>query len=250
MKIIIPMAGRGSRFKNNGYLLPKPFIDVDGQPMISMVIDNLKPQSINYEFIFIALKEHVDNYFLEDILKDKLENFKLVIIDDVTDGAAQTVLKASHLFDTDENALIANCDQFIDIDIEKYLLNINVSSYGDIQCMYANSPKWSYIEYSDNYVKKVVEKEVISDVATTGLYWFKSGKLCIKYLKKLVANNIKSKGEFYVAPAYNLLIEDGLQVTFSTIGKDSDVMYGTGTPDDLNYFLKNIKKLKYYFINK
>ena len=79
-----------------------------------------------------------------------------------------------------------------------------------------------------------------------GLYWFKSGKTCRNYLEKLVKNNIKSKGEFYVAPAYNLLIEDGLKVTFSIVGNDSDVMYGTGTPDDLMNFLDNLKRLKFY----
>jgi len=246
MKIIIPMAGKGSRFKNCGYNLPKPFIDVDGQPMISMVIDNLKPKNLSYEFIFIALKEHVEKYFLEEVIQTKLKNYKIVTVEKITEGAAQTVLLASHLFDIDEEVLIANCDQFIDIEIEKYLSNISKFSDGDIQCMYAKSPKWSYIEYKDNLVERVVEKEVISDVATTGLYWFKSGKICRNYLEKLVKNNIKSKGEFYVAPAYNLLIEDGLKVTFSIVGNDSDVMYGTGTPDNLIYFLDNLKRLKFY----
>ena len=149
--------------------MPKPFIDVDGQPMISMVIDNLKPKNLSCEFIFIALKEHVRKVFIRRCYKTKLNNYKIVTVDKVTEGAAQTVLLASHLFDIDETVLIANCDQYIDIEIDKYLSDISKFSDGDIQCMYAKSPKWSYIEYRDNLVERVVEKEVISDVATTGI---------------------------------------------------------------------------------
>ncbi len=240
------MAGKGSRFKNQGFKLPKPFIDVDGQPMISMVIDNLKPKNIKHKFIFIALREHIEKYFLEEVIKAKIQEFDIVAVDSFTEGAAQTVLLASKLFNDEENVLIANCDQFVDINIENYLANIDKSSDGDIQCMYASSPKWSYIRYKGNLVESVVEKEVISDVATTGLYWFKSGKICVRYLEELVKNNIKSKGEFYVAPSYNLLIKDGLKITFSIVGNDTDVMYGTGTPQDLKYFLANLNNLKFY----
>ncbi len=239
------MAGHGSRFKKAGYELPKPFIKVDNQPMISMVIDNLKP-TIEHQFIFIALKEHIENNHLDNIIRDKIQNFKIISIDKVSRGAAETVLFASDFLNNDNPLLIANCDQFVDIDINDFLNSIDFSNDGFIQCMNASSAKWSYIKHENQNVKFVAEKEVISDVATTGLYWFKKSSLCIEYLQKMVENEIKSKGEFYVAPSYNLMIEDGYKIGYSIIGDDDSVMYGTGTPDDLEIFLSKLEVLKYY----
>tara|TARA_B100000242_G_C43054238_1_gene492924 strand:- start:4933 stop:5664 length:732 start_codon:yes stop_codon:yes gene_type:complete len=239
------MAGHGSRFKKAGYKVPKPFIEVDNQPMISMVIDNLKP-SIDHKFIFIALKEHIENNHFENILRKKTQNFDIISINKVTRGAAETVLFAADLLKNDDPLLIANCDQFVDINIDDYLKSINSDYDGFIQCMNATSKKWSYIKYDNQNVKFVAEKEVISDVATTGLYWFKKSSLCIEYLQKMVNNEIKSKGEFYVAPSYNLMIEDGYKIGYSIVGDDVSVMYGTGTPDDLEIFLSKLEVLKNY----
>ena len=249
LNIVIPMAGHGSRFKKAGYKVPKPFISVDGQPMISMVIDNLKP-SIEHQFIFIALKEHIEKNLLEEVIRTKIQNFKIISIDKVTRGAAETVLFASDLLNNNNPLLIANCDQFVDININDFLESIDSKYDGFIQCMNASSDKWSYIKYNDQNVKFVAEKEVISDVATTGLYWFRNSNLCIKYLQKMVTKEIKSKGEFYVAPSYNLMIEDGYKIGFSVIGDDVSVMYGTGTPDDLKIFLNKIDDLKHYKKNR
>ena len=239
------MAGHGSRFKKAGFMMPKPFIEVDDQPMISMVIDNLKP-NIEHQFIFIALKEHIEKNHLENVIRKKIQNYKIIPIDKVTRGAAETVLFASDFLKNDNPLLIANWDQFVDIDINDFLKSIDFKKDGFIQCMNATSAKWSYIKYDKQNVKYVAEKEVISNVATTGLYWFKNSSLCIEYLQKMVKNEIKSKGEFYVAPSYNLMIEDGYKIGYSIIGDDISVMYGTGTPEDLEIFLSKLEVLKYY----
>src|SRR5208282_1098105 len=100
LNIVIPMAGSGRRFSEAGYKMPKPLIDVCGQPMIKIVIDNL---AIDANYIFIIQKEHIEQYYLDLILKSIVSNCQIVIINRLTDGACETVLLAKDLIDNDNN---------------------------------------------------------------------------------------------------------------------------------------------------
>jgi NDP-sugar pyrophosphorylase family protein len=118
LNIVVPMAGRGSRFADAGYTDPKPLIDVHGKHMIEVVINNLTP-SCEHRFIFVCQEEHVKAYKLDAIFANVCENFEIVTINGITDGAAITVLKARVFFDNDQPLMIANADQWVDVDIYK-----------------------------------------------------------------------------------------------------------------------------------
>jgi NDP-sugar pyrophosphorylase family protein len=237
LNIVIPMAGRGSRFATAGYPLPKPLIPVHGRPMIATVVDNLRPKQ-PHEFTFICQQSQLVKYGLQGYLKSIAPNGRVIPIDAVTAGAACTVLLARPHINNDSPLMIANCDQWIDVDIDEYLNQIeNEAIDGMIMTMRANSPKWSYVRRdSHGQVCEVVEKIVVSDEATVGIYNFARGADFVSAAEQMIAADARVNGEFYVAPAYNFLIARGARIGTFCIGSVGQGMYGLGIPEDLEQF--------------
>ena len=233
LNIVIPMAGRGSRFAQAGYQNPKPLIDIYGHPMIEYVVKNITP-SCEHRFIFICQQEHLEKFALRDALKAMAPTCEIVTVDHITEGAACTVLLAEQYIDNDDPMMIANSDQFVDTDINTYLAAMG-SMDGLIMTMPADDPKWSFIKYDENgFVTMVREKEVISNEATVGIYNYKHGADFVKYAHQMIEKNIRVNNEFYVAPVYNEMVEAGLKIGYHNVGSN---MYGIGIPEDLNYFM-------------
>ncbi len=233
LNIVIPMAGRGSRFAQAGYKNPKPLIDIYGHPMIEYVVKNITP-SCEHRFIFICQQEHLEKFALRDALKAMAPTCEIVTVDHITEGAACTVLLAEQYIDNDDPMMIANSDQFVDTDINTYLAAMG-SMDGLIMTMPADDPKWSFIKYDENgFVTMVREKEVISNEATVGIYNYKHGADFVKYAHQMIEKNIRVNNEFYVAPVYNEMVEAGLKIGYHNVGSN---MYGIGIPEDLNYFM-------------
>lgn len=238
LNIVIPMAGAGSRFVKDGYKDPKPLIPVHGVPMIKVVINNLRP-SITHRFIFICQKAHVDAYGLQQKLTNWAAGSVVIGIDGLTEGAACTVLQARTYIDNDEPLMIANSDQYIDININDYLATMDSGNLdGIIMTMRADNPKWSFVALGkDGLVSRVVEKEVISNEATVGIYNFSRGKDYVAAADAMISADERVNNEFYVAPTYNNLISSGKSFGIYNIGEDSAGMYGLGIPTDLEAFL-------------
>lgn len=234
LNIVIPMAGRGSRFAKAGYELPKPLIDVNGRPMIEVVTRNIAPKCV-HRFIYICQQEHLEKYGLAERLEALSPNCATVTVDHITEGAACTVLLAEKYIDNDDPMMIANSDQFVATDINEYLAAMNDND-GLIMTMPADDPKWSFVKYDENgYVTMVREKEVISNEATVGIYNYAKGSDFVRYAKQMIRKNIRVNNEFYVAPVYNEMIEDGKKIVFKDVGEK---MHGLGTPEDLEKFMK------------
>jgi dTDP-glucose pyrophosphorylase len=235
LKIVVPMAGRGSRFADAGFTAPKPLVPVHGVPMIKLVIGNLTP-SQPHQFIFICQREHDAAYGLTARLADWAPGSQIVLLDRITEGAASTVLAArDHI--TSDPLMIANSDQYVDLDINEYLAALQ-NHGGLIMTMTANDPKWSFVGFDAAGIpNRVVEKEVISDQATVGIYNFARGSDFIDAAETMIAANDRVNGEFYVAPVYNYLIRSGASIATYDVGGEADGMYGLGTPADLALFL-------------
>lgn len=232
------MAGRGSRFERAGYIDPKPLIDVGGRPMISWVIENIKPKRA-HRFIFICQSDHLERYpKLREVLEAEAPGCIIVPIEEVTQGAACTVLLARNYIENGDPLMIANSDQYVDCDIDQYLDFTDRSDLdGLIMTFWADDPKWSFCELgSDGAVLRIVEKEVISNEASVGIYNFKYGADFVRSATQMIEQNKQVNGEYYVAPAYNELISCGARVETYSIGKNRDGMYGLGVPEDLDYF--------------
>lgn len=237
LNIVIPMAGRGSRFATAGYELPKPLIPVKGIPMVQLVIENLRPRQ-PHRYIFLCLREHIDTYQIDQKLNHWATNCKIVIVDTVTEGAACTVLLAKHLINNDEPLMIANSDQWVDIDINDYLeCMTQQDADGLIMTMWADHPKWSYVRFdASGDICEVVEKQVVSNEATVGIYNYRHGSDFVRAAESMIAKGLRVNNEFYVAPAYNELIEEDKKIVHWNVGQEANGMYGLGIPEDLTLF--------------
>ncbi|MDR1996783.1 MAG: glycosyltransferase family 2 protein [Candidatus Margulisbacteria bacterium] len=240
LNIVIPMAGRGSRFADAGYQEPKPFIPVHGVPMIKVVIDNLTPR-IPHRFIFVCQNQHIREYDLTPRLKSYAPNVEIIGIDGITEGQVCTVLKAKHLINNDEPLMTANADQYIDFDINTYLADLETRKLdGLIMTMQASDPKWSYVKTgADGCAVETAEKKVISSDATVGIYNFRQGADLARAAEQMIRANIRVNNEFYTCPCYNYLIKENKKIGVFSIGQERAGMYGLGTPQDLEFFLQH-----------
>jgi dTDP-glucose pyrophosphorylase len=235
MNIVIPMAGRGSRFQVEGYALPKPLIPVHGRAMIDVVVNNVRPAE-PHRFIFLCLDDHLRDHDLTNKLSALAPGCVIVPVRAVTEGAACTVLLAREYIDNDHALMIANSDQWVDVGIDGYLRSMGDAD-GLIMTMWADHPKWSYIRLDEHgRTIEVVEKQVVSNEATVGIYNFRHGEDFVRAADSMIAQDLRVNGEFYVAPVYNQLIAEGKRIAYHNVGKELDGMYGMGIPSDLELF--------------
>lgn len=236
MKIVVPMAGAGSRFEKAGYTFPKPLIEVQGQPMIAKVVENLNLQG---QYIFLVQKAHYEKYDLKGLLNMIAPRCEIVQIDGLTEGAACTVLKAKQFIDNNEPLIIANSDQWIKWNSFETISSFNhKDSDGGILTFKSVHPKHSFAKVDGNgWVSEVAEKNPISNDATVGIYHWKKGSDFVKYAEQMIAKDIRTNNEFYVCPVFNEAIKDGKKIKASLV----DQMWGMGTPEELNNFLTHHK---------
>jgi len=234
MNVLIPMAGAGSRFEQMGYTFPKPLIEVNGKPMIQVVVENL---NIDAKHIFIVQKSHYEKYNLKYLLNlITNNNCEIVQVDGITEGAACTTLLAKKFIDNDEPMVMANSDQFLEWDSNEFMYSMVADDVdGGIVSFEATHPKWSFAKLGDGgFVSEVAEKKPISNIATVGVYYWRRGSDYVKYAEQMIDKDIRTNNEFYVCPVYNEAIGDDKKVKVFPIDK----MWGLGTPEDLDAYLK------------
>lgn len=235
LNVVIPMAGLGSRFQKVGYELPKPLIDVNGKPMVKLVVESM---NIEAHFIYIVQKNHRLDYPLDDILSFT-PNFSIIEVDGLTEGAACSVLASKELINNENPLIIMNSDQLIIWDSNDFMGAVKEYD-GAIMCFEAYDSKWSFARVNDyNLITEVAEKKPISNKATAGIYYWKHGSDFVKSAEQMIEKDIRVNNEFYVCPVYNEAIGNGLKIYNYMI--ESKDMWGLGTPEDLDYFLKNYK---------
>lgn len=230
--IVLPIAGNGQRFVDKGYTTIKPLIEINGKYLVEKSLESVDTTHAN--LIFIVREEHVKDFDIEYKLRSRFGGLITVIkVDYITEGALCTCLLAEKHIDNDAPLVIFTPDCYFE---PRFYSDHVKKSLDGVVCVFpSNSPAHSFVQIDENkLVTKAAEKEVISDLAVGGLYYFKKGSLFVKYAKKQIEKNIRTKGEYYICPVYNLLIEDGLK-----IGIDKNTKHDIlGTPEDLERYLK------------
>ncbi len=208
IQLVIPAAGNGQRFKDAGYTGPKHMIDVLGKPMIERVIDNLKPN---------------DLCTVQVITKGMLKV--------PSRGAVETVLQAN--LDPEEPLLIGNCDQLVAFDVNAMLnLCTSCSWDGALVVFKSNKEHHSYVEVGeDEIIRTIAEKQVISNLAVTGVYYFKRAGDFIEAAEEVIDNNDRYNNEFYVSSAIARMIANGKK-----LGNYEAPTAILGTPSELQLF--------------
>jgi len=243
INILLPIAGKAKRFSDVGYTLPKPLIMAKNKHIIDWAMESIDldildslSDKISYKLIFVVRLEHINNFSIDTILKEKFgeDRVEIVICDHDTDGAVATCLLADEFIGTDDGLMIYTPDVYFQKPFN--ILN-KLGHDGHILTFKANSPAHSYVRKNyHGFVVEAREKEVISNEAAVGVYYFKSGKLFTEYARKMIREDLRTKGEFYICPLYDMMARDGKEVTTSLV----DSMHVLGTPEELNFFVDNV----------
>lgn len=239
LNIVIPMAGAGSRFAQAGYSKPKPFIDVNGKPMIVRVLENLYYPNARY--MLIARQEHIQ---AEIALVKQIEqefNAIFIPIDKLTEGTACTVLYARKHINNQQPLMIANSDQIVDMQIADFIddcrsrnLDGSILTFTDPK----RDPKWSFARLNtEKMVVEVQEKKAISEYATVGIYYYSQGSDFVNASIDMFIERDRVNNEYYTCPTYNYAIKNGRRIGIFNIQQSA--MHGIGTPEDLNFYLRN-----------
>ena len=233
MNIVIPLAGRGSRFIEKRILTPKPLIDVNGKPMIQRAVESL---DLDGQWHFIVRKdEHTPG------VMDMIESFKpdsrYLAIDYVTEGPASTALLFKDDINTDEELIIANCDQIMEWTSGRFLDYVRHYD-GAVVTYHADTDKNSYARVNkEGLVQEIREKQVISNISLNGIHYWKKGRYFVEAaLAMMEANDRAPNGEFYIGPSYNHMIAQGHTVGIYHI--PNQFHHPVGVPDDLDEFLR------------
>tara|TARA_A200000159_G_C7315007_1_gene336296 strand:+ start:413 stop:1576 length:1164 start_codon:yes stop_codon:yes gene_type:complete len=239
--ILLPIAGKAQRFADQGYDMPKPLIMAKTKQVIDWAMESLDYRNCN--LIFAVRLDHIQNYSIDVILKNKFgDDVEIVVVDHDTDGSVSTCLLAKDYIDNDAPLLIYTPDVYFQSKFEPW--DIPEDWDGGILTFKANSPAHSYVEIDENgFVSKTAEKQVISSDAAVGVYFYRKGSIFVKYAEELVCKDIRIKDEFYICPMYNFLIRDGHKIGIKQVQK----MHVLGTPEELEFF---VNKVAYEFGEK
>lgn len=240
--LILPLAGRGSRFLMNGFTVPKPLLDINGKPMIIRAVESIphcKSQT------FICLNEHMSEYPLKNTLEQDFSGCTVIGIDEVTEGQACTCeigLKGTNI-KPDDPIMISACDNGIDYDRNAYMRLENDTSVDVIVFSFTNNPTgqlyphmyaWLDVDASNNIRHVSVKKPLPGAThAIIGTMFFRSSSLYLRGLKDIYEKNIRTNGEFYVDNLLNPLIEAGYTVKVFPV----DAYICWGTPNDYKTYI-------------
>lgn len=245
MNILIPCAGQAKRFQEAGFTDLKPFIETQGKPMISWVVDNFKSECYDTYFYFVFQDKHVYEYKIEDklkeIFKDSSIEYEILRVSGLTDGSASTIHQQRNHIHPDEKLIIANSDQYVsNFDLDRW---IGWACKDDASILTFNDTdsKWSFVEPKDEiYAANVVEKQPVSNIANVGMFYYKEARDAFWAIDEMKSKKIKVGNEFYLAPSMNELIEDDAKVSYKVL-EPYQKMWGLGTPFDHQNFEKKYK---------
>jgi len=233
--VLVPMAGLGSRFLKEGFKVPKQLINIKDRHLIDISLDCLDYKNCN--LIFVVRDETVYNFHIDELLRKKFgDDIKIVILDRLTDGSVCSCLYAEDYIDNDAPLVIHTLDIEFRPVFDPSTMN-DLDADGLLLTFKSNSANYSYADVGDDgYVKRTAEKKAISSNACVGIYGFRKGSDFCKYAREMIAKNIRTKNEFYIAPLYNLLIDDGKKIVTSSVDK----MHVFGTPDEFHFYKENV----------
>jgi len=240
LHIVMPMAGEGSRFANAGWTTPKPLIELNGQPLFKHAISSVAAEGIEMKYSFIVRHEHIEKYGIDAGIKSFLPEANIFSVMKTTRGAVETCLMAESAIADDDAVIVMDCDlefrsvKFIEI-IRSILSLPSIQAEGGALVSFeSDQPKYSYAELGeDGYVKRTAEKEVISNHALCGAYFFSTGKRFKQIAHQLLDEPEFKKPEYYVSLLYNYMLQAGEKVQLAPM----EEYYSYGTPEELSKFL-------------
>ena len=223
MKVLIPLAARSPFFPPEEYHFPVPLIEVNGIPIIQLVVDNLSVINPDIEFIFVALTDECRAFSLDNIFRLVTNNKCTVVeLQQPTMGALCSSLMAIEYFNDDEPLIIANADQVFDLNLSTVVQDFQTRNIDAAVISFDTvHPRWSYIVVDDNRnIVEVTAKQVVSRLGVAGFYYFSRSQDFVWAAMEAINHGSETKGSYYVASALNELILKGLKLGHYQVPKE------------------------------
>lgn len=236
----MPMAGEGSRFLKEGWTTPKPLIQLHGKELFLRAIGSVSGDGIQMKYSFIVRQEHIDKYNIDKGIKAILPDANIFSVLKTTRGAVETCLMAEDAIADDDAVIVMDCDlEFRSkkfIEIIKGILSqpMDAVDGGALVSFESNEPRYSYAALGeDGFVTRTAEKEVISNHALCGAYFFSTGKRFKEIAHQLMNEPDFKKPEYYVSLLYNYMLAEGEKVQLAPM----EEYYSYGTPEELKRYM-------------
>lgn len=227
--MVMPMAGRGSRFSRKGEDRPKPLIDLAGRPFFWWATESLRRSAPVGEMVYVVLEEHIRDHGIDRAIHQYYPDAKVVALPAVTSGAAETAMLGLAAVETAGPVAVNDCDHgFRSTGLPALIGQLKADATAGLLCFRSNSPNYSYACLNaDDQVVGTVEKQVVSPYAVAGCYTFADPKV---FLDAYDQYRISCRyDELFVSGLYNQLIEGGANVALTV----ADHHISFGTPEEL-----------------
>lgn len=232
MKVIITMAGLGSRFRKAGYQIPKYQIEVRGHSLFYWSMTSLSGLNARDYIFIVRAEDHAAEFIRRECAALKIRP-AIVQLDHMTAGQAETAMQAAPYWDPDDAIMIYNIDTYVE---PGWIKESDIKGDGFIPCFHGEGDHWSFVKLNDaGLAVEVREKKRISDHCTVGAYYFKTAKLFeTLYYDYYDGKTDLDAGELYIAPLYNHLVGQKGQVYICDI--PADAVHVLGTPEEVEAF--------------
>ncbi len=227
MKVVIPLAGKGTRLRPHTYTTPKPLVHVGGRPVMSYILDDLRELGVK-EVIFIVgyMRDHIERY-----IADEYPGFTSHFVEQkVQDGTAGAVKLAQPFID--EDLLIIFVDTLFDADLS-LVRSLPEDEAGVIWAKEVEDYQrfGVIVTDADGYMERIIEKpsEPISKLANIGLYYIRDWKLLFEGIDHALEGELGPGGEYYLTDAFQYMIDHGSKIRTAEVAG----WYDCGKPETL-----------------
>ncbi len=262
-RILIPMAGAGQRFADAGYTVHKPAImTVDratGQekPMVVCATKDLPGVAADGSNVIYVDRNFHKTDSVEDAIRAWYPQAAFITVDHLTEGQACTCMLAEPYLDPEQPLLIAGCDNGMDIDRDAFdaltkECDCIVFTYRHNEAVLANPNAygWMIADAAGNItgtsIKKAISDSPMEDPAVVATFWFRRAAVFIEATKKMIAENDRINGEFYVDQTVKHVLDLGYRAKIF----DIDRYVGWGTPADYEGYQKTWNYFKAFLGDK
>ncbi len=222
LNLVMPMAGAGTRFAGVGYECPKPLIPLHGKPFFYWAVESVRAQVEPERLRFVVLREHIDRFGIDREIRRYYPQGELIVLPQVLPGAVLTCLEGIKGLPDQARVLFNDCDHLFSAPALGQLALLPAD--GALLTFRAREPKFSFLELDEGgRVLRTVEKQVISDIAICGAYYFRQVAAFRRYAERYLS--VCQYSEFFMSGVYNEMIADGKWV--SALPTQLHISFGT-----------------------
>src|SRR5829696_3206973 len=225
LALVMPMAGRGTRFHRAGIAVPKPLVDLWGRPLFWWATESLLRSTGVRELIFVVLAEHVERFGIDAAILDLYPTARIVSLSDVTGGAAETAAIGVAALRSQGPFALNDCDHAFRADgLPELIERLNGRVEGALLGFRASAPAYSYVRFGgEGRVVGTAEKQVVSEQAIAGCYLFADPR---SFLDRFAAYRHECPyDELFVSGVFNTILGAGGEVLFHEL--TAHVSFGT-----------------------